>query len=94
MTNFPPPPGFDGYRIGDWRDHKYERACTEEEAAILEADEADAIADELTDEETLRDAWFQMLANDGESPAPETPNVACHPTGVVDAGPENATNPS
>ena len=66
MTSFPPPPGFDGYRKGEWRDFKYERECTDEEAAILEADEADAIAGELTDEEELRDAWFKMLAQEDE----------------------------
>ena len=66
MTSFPPPPGFDGYRIGEWSDHNYKRACTEEEAAILEADEATSIADELTDEETLRDAWFKLLRNELE----------------------------
>ena len=83
MTNFPPPPDFDGYRIGDWRDHKYERACTDEEAAILEADEATAIADELTDEEALRDAWFRMLARDGDAQAPESPDVPCELSGDV-----------
>ena len=77
MTSFPPPPGFDGYRIGDWRDHKDERARTDEEAAILEADEATAIADELTDEEALRDAWFKMLAQEDEPEAPESPDASC-----------------
>ena len=89
MTSFPPPPGFDGYRVGDWRDYKYERACTDQEAAILEADEADAIAVELTDEETLRDAWFKMLAEGDEPEAAETPDVSCD----FDAVPADPPNP-
>ena len=89
MTSFPPPPGFDGSSIGHWRDYKYERECTDEEAAILEADEADAIADELTDEEALRDAWFKMLAQEDEPKAPETPDIPCE----LDAVAADAANP-
>ncbi len=40
----------------------YHRACTAEEAAILEADLAADIADELSEEEELRDAWFACSA--------------------------------
>ena len=58
----PPPPEFTGYQHGDWRDHNYQRACTSEEAAILQADESEAAADALADEEMLRDAWFRMLS--------------------------------
>jgi len=66
MTDFPPPPEFTGYQHGDWRDPNYQRACTSEEAAILQADESEAAADALADEETLRDAWFRMLSAPGQ----------------------------
>ena len=48
MTNFPPPSGWDGYENRDYDDEgeylPYQRACTEEEAALLEA--VDDVADE------------------------------------------------
>ena len=78
VTDFPPPPGFDGWQSGQWGDRNYQRACTAEEAAILEADLAADIADELSEEEELRDAWFAMLrgelsdeAGDEEEAEPE-----------------------
>jgi hypothetical protein len=62
MTTFPPPPGFDGHESGspDGPDH-YERACTAEEIAILEADAARACAAERAASEALRDEWFALL---------------------------------
>ena len=79
VTDFPPPPGFDGWQSGQWGDRNYQRACTAEEAAILEADLAADIADELSEEEELRDAWFAMLrgemsdeAGDEEEAEPES----------------------
>ena len=37
MTDFPPPPGFDGYEDGEWGEDDYARACTAEEPSILVA---------------------------------------------------------
>jgi hypothetical protein len=65
MTDFPPPAGFDGYEsrpyddIGD--DEPYARACTPDEVAILEADEAADRAAERAEDEQLRDEWFALL---------------------------------
>ena len=61
MTNFPPPPDFDGYRIGEWGNHRYERACTPEEIGVLEAREAADSAEDLAEDEQLRDDWFAAL---------------------------------
>lgn len=61
MTDFPPPPGFAGYEIGKPCDTRYHRECTPEEAAILDASEAAAVAEARAEEEQLRDAWFDML---------------------------------
>ena len=61
MTNFPPPPDFDGYRIGEWGNHRYERACTPEEIAVLEVREAADSAEDLAEDEQLRDDWFAAL---------------------------------
>ena len=66
LTNFPPPAGFAGYESRPYDDVSddapYVRACTEQEAAILEADAAADRAAERAEEEQLRDAWFEYLA--------------------------------
>ena len=64
LTDFPPPPGFDGYEKCEWGDptETYERACTAEEAAILDADAAGDIEVERAEEADLRDRWFAYLA--------------------------------
>jgi hypothetical protein len=73
MTDFPPPEGFNGYEsrpyddIGD--EEPYERACTDEEAAILEADYAGDRAAERAEDAELRDLWFTYL--EGELPRPQ-----------------------
>ncbi|MES2002510.1 MAG: hypothetical protein V4444_09405 [Pseudomonadota bacterium] len=63
MTDFPPPPGFTAYESCDYGDpdEKYERLCTPEEAAILEADAAAVIEAERAEDAEVRDAWFAML---------------------------------
>jgi hypothetical protein len=62
MTDFPPPPDFDGYEKGKWGDYGYERGCTDDEIELLEAQaEADRVEDEA-----LRDAWFQLLKDEAE----------------------------
>ena len=64
QTDFPPPPDFTGYESRPYDEddeERYERACTEEEIAILEADRARGRAVERVEDEELRDAWFAML---------------------------------
>jgi len=61
LTDFPPPAGFEGWRTGDYGDGGYERACTADEVAILEADRAAETAAERADDEAMRDAWFEFL---------------------------------
>ena len=66
MTSFPPPPGFDGYESGPWDGlDYYERACTPEEAELIDADQAAAEAEELAeltaDAEAERDRYFASL---------------------------------
>jgi hypothetical protein len=65
MTDFPPPAGFTGYESRPYdevgEDERYERACTEDEAAILQADTAAARAADRAEDEQLRDAWFALL---------------------------------
>jgi hypothetical protein len=77
LTDFPPPSGFDGYQSGDWGSPKYERACTADEVAILEASHAAGINAERAEDEALRDAWLEMLRKElpsGREPAaPESP---------------------
>lgn len=62
VTDFPPPADFTGWQKGKWSEYGYERDCTPEEAAIIEADVAADEAAELEHEEQLRDAWFRMIA--------------------------------
>jgi hypothetical protein len=65
MTDFPPPAGFTGFESrpyeDDWDDEPYKRACTEEEAALLEGDRTADRAAERAEDEALRDAWFDLL---------------------------------
>lgn len=72
MTSFPPPPGFDGYETCDWGDPEavYERECTADEVALLEADAAAALAHERSEEEALRDQWFALLREELDAPPP------------------------
>ncbi|MES2002198.1 MAG: hypothetical protein V4444_07825 [Pseudomonadota bacterium] len=64
VTNFPPPRDFTGFQEGEWGDDGYERDCTAEEIAILEADEAAGRASELAEQEELRDTLFAILAGE------------------------------
>jgi len=61
MTSFPPPAGFDGYEKYKWGAWGYERECTPEEAALLEADAAAAEAERRAKQGAEREAWFEML---------------------------------
>jgi hypothetical protein len=69
MTTFPPPPGFDGYENCAWDGWTwYERACTPEEAELLDANEAAAAAEEQAEltagAETERDTFFAQLRSE------------------------------
>ncbi len=61
MTDFPPPEGYDGYESGAYGSSRYERECTAEEVAVLDADEAAADAALRADDAELRDEWFKLL---------------------------------
>ncbi len=61
MTDLPPPPGFEGYEKEEWGSFTYDRACTPEEAELLEANEAASIAEDRSQQERLRDSWFGTL---------------------------------
>ena len=64
MTSFPPPAGFDGHEEYKWGSWGYERECTPEEVALLEAEAAAAKGERLAKQEAERDAWFGLLRND------------------------------
>ncbi|WP_156029902.1 hypothetical protein [Sphingomonas sp. URHD0057] len=66
MTDFPPPPGFDGYQSRAWDGfNAYERECTPEEAELLDAHQAAAEAQEqaelAADAEAERDGFLATL---------------------------------
>ena len=63
FTDFPPPAGFTGYESCDWGDpdERYERECTPEERAVLDADAKRARAAARAEEEALRDTWLELL---------------------------------
>ena len=67
-TDFPPPAGFDAYESRPYEEiedeEPYVRACTEEETAILIADQARARAAERAEDEALRDEWFALLRSE------------------------------
>jgi hypothetical protein len=61
MTDFPPPADFTGYQKGRWGDEDYKRECTREEAKLLDAALDSEIAEDRTEDESLRDSWFEQL---------------------------------
>lgn len=61
MTDLPPPAGFALFQRGEFGSYRYERECTDEEAAVLEAGAAAGEAADRAREEALRDAWFEFL---------------------------------
>ena len=72
MTDFPPPAGFPGSESCEWGepDETYERECTPEEIALLDADAAAAREAERAEDEALRDSWLAMLKEElGVEPA-------------------------
>jgi hypothetical protein len=69
MTTHAPPPGFVGEENREWDgDHWYERACTPEEAALLDAHEAAMIEAERRELDAIaeaeRDRFFEMLSGE------------------------------
>ncbi|MBA3525718.1 MAG: hypothetical protein M3438_09430 [Pseudomonadota bacterium] len=68
LTSFPPPAGFIGYENRPYDEDQdvepYERECTAQETAILDADTARAAAAERAEHEALRDSWFELLSED------------------------------
>jgi hypothetical protein len=71
LTDFPPPEGFTGYESRPYDDidddEPYERACTEEEIKILEADARADRAAERAEDEALRNQWFAFLREEASS---------------------------
>jgi hypothetical protein len=88
MTNFPPPPDYDGYERGTWRDLKYQRDCTEEEAALLDANEQAIMEEERSGDADLRDAWFALLA--GGADALPSADTVSPPSAKVIEEPESS----
>jgi len=71
MTDFPPPVGFSGYESRPYdeedEDERYNRECTAEEKAILEAEAAASRVAQRIEDEALRDAWFATLKEEAAS---------------------------
>jgi hypothetical protein len=74
LTDFPPPPGFDGYESGDYGSDDYERECTSEEAELLDCTDADSLAEDRAEDEALRDALFELLRAERAAPNPPLPS--------------------
>jgi hypothetical protein len=53
-TDYPPPEDFEGEEHGAYGDFRYRRSLTREEQAVIDAEEAE----ELAEAEAQRDAWF------------------------------------
>ena len=66
LTDFAPPEGFTGYQSCEYGDpdERYERECTDEEKAILDADAASDRAAEQAEDAALRDQWFEFLKSE------------------------------
>ena len=60
-TSFPPPAGFAGDEQGCWQDEGYERACTAEECALLDARERAELHAQRAEEDAERDTYFAQI---------------------------------
>ncbi len=67
VTNFPPPPGFDGRQEGRFGDEDYERTLTEPELAVALAREETDLVGLRASGDAERDHWFGFV------PAPPSP---------------------
>jgi hypothetical protein len=80
MTDFPSPAGFTGYESRLYEDianeEPYQRACTPEEAAVLDASEAADRAAERAEDEALRDQWFALLRGEISGEDRDSPDGA------------------
>lgn len=74
-TDFPPPADFDGVERGEWGCHSYNRSCTDEESALLDAIHDIDRAEERAAEDAERTAYFADLAADlaAEASSPDPP---------------------
>ena len=71
ITTFPPPPGFSGYEQGICNgDAYYERACTEEECALLDGYGPAMDMQAVHEGEQHRDRYFASLKADIEASRP------------------------
>lgn len=66
-TGFPPPEGFTGVEVGDWGQRDYQRHCTDEELALLEADHLLGCKERLAAAASERDRWFAELKEEVEA---------------------------
>lgn len=62
LTDFLPPPGFDGYEEGDPDGSDYRRELAPEERALIDADVAEVEASERAEREAARDRFFALDA--------------------------------
>jgi hypothetical protein len=65
-TSFPPPAGFDGEERGQFGDHLYRRTLSEDEAAAIEAAEAERRAATRAVDMIRRDRFFGFEGGDGD----------------------------
>ena len=61
LTDFPPPPGFEGYQQEAWGEDGYERQCSPAEVAAIEAGNAADAEAALAEDEADRDDWFALI---------------------------------
>lgn len=78
MTDYPPPPGFDGYQRGRYGDDRYQRDCTPDEIAAIEAEQEADRAELRAEAEHRRDQRFGF-ARDEESERNFPDNSSAHP---------------
>lgn len=65
-TDLPPPPGFDGFEIGQWGEADYERECSPEEIALLAEDERLALEEERAEADHARRRYFGVMSGEEE----------------------------
>jgi len=75
VTDYPAPPGFDGYERGLYGDRNFERDCTPGEIALIEADEEADRAGRRAEADRQRNQYFGFAEEEVEAETPPHESV-------------------
>lgn len=77
-TDFPPPPGFDGWERGEWGDEEYERELTDAEYRLVALPWHHRHRLEREEDGAERDRWFAAATADQAATGADQASVVTH----------------